>query len=87
MLTSLRRRLSKVLDSELTIENERLLDVNDDCLDGMKVLIEEGRELKLKIEALEKERDALREEVELLKKKLAPKTATERKFREIDLWD
>ena len=87
MLASFRRRLSKVLDSELTIENEKLLDVNDDCIDSMKALMEENRKLDLKVEALTKERDNLLEEVGSLKRKLAPKVATERRFEEIDYWD
>ena len=87
MLKSLRSKLAKTLNPGLVIENEQLLDVNDDCIDGMNALMEENKELNKKVNTLTVERDKLEEEVGLLKKKLAPKTATERKFNQIDYWD
>jgi predicted nuclease with TOPRIM domain len=87
MLKSFRSKLAKTLDPDLVIENEQLLDVNDDCIDGMKALMEENKGLNQKVGALETERDNLLEKVGSLQKRLAPKTATERKFNEIDYWD
>ncbi|GAH12860.1 unnamed protein product [marine sediment metagenome] len=87
MLKSFKDKLARALNPELIADNEKLLDVNDDCIDSMKALMEENRKLDLEVEALTVERDNLLGEVGSLKQKLAPKVATERRFGEIDYWD
>lgn len=87
MLKSFKDKLARALNPELIADNEKLLDVNDDCIDSMKALMKENGKLDLEVEALTVERDNLLEEVGSLKQKLAPKTATERKFNQIDYWD
>jgi uncharacterized small protein (DUF1192 family) len=87
MLKSFKNKLGRILNSELVADNERLLDVNDDIIYGLRALTEENQELGRRIEILTEERDRLKEEVDLLKKKLAPKLATERRFNQIDYWD
>ena len=52
MLKSFRNKLAKTLDPDLAIENKQLLDVNDDCIDGMNALMEENKELNKKVNTL-----------------------------------